>query len=268
MGNHKYLVKPGARVRLKDYDADADGGFKDREKAEAEFAKDVARIGELQDVLYAEDRRALLVVLQAMDTGGKDGVVKHVFAGVNPNGCEITNFKSPSSEELDHDFLWRCARVVPRKGNLGIWNRSHYEDVLIVRVQDLVPKKVWEARYDQINRFEQQLAELGTTVVKFYLHISKDEQKARLQARLDDATKLWKFNPGDLKERERWDDYMAAYEDALGRCSTEWAPWHVVPANRKWFRNWYIARVVRQTLEEMDPHYPEPKVDPKKVKVV
>jgi PPK2 family polyphosphate:nucleotide phosphotransferase len=217
--------------------------------------------------LYAEHRRSLLLIFQAMDTGGKDGAIKNLCAGLNPAGLRINDFKTPSQEELDHDFLWRAHRATPGKGMIGVWNRSHYEDVLIVRVHKLVPKKVWKARYDQINRFEKNLTQNGTTIVKFMLHISKDEQKKRLQARLDDPEKWWKFNPNDIKERALWDDYQEAYEDALNSCATGFAPWHVVPANHKWARNLFVTDLVLRVLKTMDPRYPKLSFDPKTIKI-
>jgi PPK2 family polyphosphate:nucleotide phosphotransferase len=201
----------------------------------------------------------VLLVFQAMDAAGKDGTIKHVLSGVNPQGCQVWAFKVPTEEELSHDFLWRVHAKTPRKGQITIFNRSHYEDVVVVRVKSIVPEKVWRARYDEINDFEDLLRTAGTRVVKFYLHISRDEQKGRLQSRLDNPDKHWKFAVGDLAERERWDDYMAAYEDAINKCTTEHAPWYVVPANKKWYRNLVIARAIVDTLENMDPRYPEPK---------
>ena len=198
-----------------------------------------------------------------MDTGGKDGAIRNLCAGLNPAGLEIRSFKAPSQEELDHDFLWRLHQVAPAKGMIGIWNRSHYEDVLVVRVHKLVPKKVWKARYEQINAFEKILTDNGTTIVKFMLHISKDEQKKRLQARLDDPTKWWKFNPNDIKERALWPRYQDAYEDAINRCATDHAPWHIVPANHKWARNLAMVEVVLRILKKMDPRYPKLSFDPK-----
>ncbi len=254
-------VEPGHKVRLGRLDADETGDFRDRGEAEALLRKDLERLAVLQERLYAEDRRALLVVFQAMDTGGKDGAIRHVFTGVNPAGCQVTRFKVPSAEEADHDFLWRIHHAVPNRGNIGIFNRSQYEDVLVVRVHNLVPPSVWKARYDQINRFERHLSETGTRILKFFLHIDKAEQKRRLQARLDDPDKRWKFSKTDLQERKRWSDYQAAYEDALTRCSTPWAPWHIIPANRKWFRNLAVARTLVATLEEMDPRPPRIHLD-------
>ena len=195
-------------------------------------------------------------MLQAMDTGGKDGTIKHVFGGVNPQGCRVSSFKAPSAEETNHDFLWRYHKSVPAKGRIGIFNRSHYEDVLVVRVKNLVPEDIWSRRYDQINAFERNLSLGGIAVLKFFLHISKDEQKRRLQSRLDDPDKRWKFSSNDIKERGFWDAYQQAFEDALSNCSTEHAPWYVVPANKKWYRNLVVARTIADTLEAMDPRYP------------
>lgn len=263
----RYRVAPGSKVRLADYPAGDTNDFPDRAAAERQLADDVRRLDLLQDKLYAENTRALLVVLQAMDTGGKDGTIKHVMSGVNPIGCQVSSFKAPSEEEADHDFLWRAYKALPRRGNIGIFNRSHYEDVLVVRVHNYVPPSEWKRRYDQINRFEALISDLGTRVVKFYLHIDRDEQKRRLQARLDDPEKSWKFAPADLAERKYWDDYQAAYEEALSKTSTEAAPWYVVPANHKWYRNLVVARTLVKTLEEMDPRPPKPTVDLTKVRI-
>lgn len=246
------------KISLDDFDTRDKSCFPDRDEAERATAADIARIDELQDVLYAESKRALLIVLQATDSGGKDGTIRKVFGPVDPLGIRSVSFKAPSSLELSHDFLWRVHQAVPPKGMIGIFNRSHYEDVLIVKVRELAPKKVIEQRYDQINDFERLLAQNDVTILKFYLHISKQEQKERLQARLDEPNKHWKFNPADLKERERWDDYRDAYEIALSRCSTPEAPWFVIPADRKWYRNAVISRIIRCTLEDMDLRYPEP----------
>jgi len=259
-------VSPGKKIKLSKIDPDDTGGS-DKEKAGQRFSELREKISELQQILSAEHRRSLLLVFQAMDTGGKDGAIKDLCAGLNPAGLEVKSFKAPSSEELDHDFLWRAHKAAPARGMIGIWNRSHYEDVLIVRVHKLVPKKVWKARYDQINRFEEILTESGITIVKFMLHISKDEQKKRLQARLERPDKWWKFSVGDIKERALWSDYQKVYEDAINRCSTKRAPWHVVPANHKWARNLAIAEVVLCTLQEMDPRYPRISFDPKIIKI-
>ena len=204
----------------------------------------------------------MLVVLQGIDAAGKDGTIRHVMGAFNPQGCPVTSFKVPSADELAHDFLWRIHRRVPGKGEIGVFNRSHYEDVLVVRVHDIVPKAVWSRRYDQINAFEQMLAEEGTTIVKFFLYIDKDEQRERFQARLDDPAKRWKFRLGDLEERKRWDDYIAAYEDALSRCSTDDAPWYVIPSNRKWFRNLAVPTSSATRSRTLDPRYPEPRRGP------
>jgi PPK2 family polyphosphate:nucleotide phosphotransferase len=223
----RFRVDPGTPVRLSDIDPDE-----------------------------CENRRGLLIVLQAMDTGGKDGTIKGVFAGVNPQGCQVWSFKAPSNEEAAHDFLWRYHQKAPPKGMIHIFNRSHYEDVLIVRVKDLVPEPVWRPRYDAINQFEYALTTDGVTVLKFFLHISRDEQKRRLESRLQDPDKRWKFSSNDLKERAYWDDYQAAFEDAVNQCSTDYAPWYVVPANKKWYRNLVVARTIADTLEAMDPKFP------------
>jgi PPK2 family polyphosphate:nucleotide phosphotransferase len=263
MSRHK--VDPGTKVRLADYDASDTNEFKDKAAAETRLAEDVQRLADLQERLYAENRRALLVVLQAMDTGGKDGTVKHVMSGVNPTGCQVVSFKAPSELEADHDFLWRAYASLPRRGNIGIFNRSHYEDVLVVRVHGLVPEAEWKRRFDQINRFEALISELGTRVLKFFLHIDKDEQKRRLEARLADRSKTWKFSSADIAERKHWDDYQRAYEDVLTKTSTDVAPWHIVPANKKWYRNLVVAKTIVKALEQMDPRPPAPTVDVSKI---
>jgi len=254
-------VKPGSKINLADFKADYKGGVDSREEAEADTQASVEAISELAYRLYAENRRALLIVLQGMDSAGKDGTIRHVMSAVSPQSCQVKPFKQPSAEELDHDFLWRIHKAVPAKGNIGIFNRSHYEDVLVVRVHNIVPKEVWETRYETINHFERFLENGGTTIVKIFLHISKDEQKERLESRLHDPNKRWKLSPADVSERKLWDDYQRAYEDALTRCNTEHAPWHIVPANRKWYRNFVISRLIRETLEKMDPKYPPPAPD-------
>jgi PPK2 family polyphosphate:nucleotide phosphotransferase len=258
----RFVVTPDAGFSLAGRDpAATDGAPGDKKATKAALGDLATHLGELQDRLYAESRQSLLVVLQAMDAGGKDGTVKHVFAGVNPQGVRVTSFKVPTDLELGHDFLWRVHARAPRHGEIGIFNRSHYEDVLIARVHRLVDESTWRRRYRHINHFEALLADAGTRVVKLFLHISREEQAERLQARLDDPNKRWKFNRGDLVERERWDDYMAAYEEAIARTSTEHAPWFVVPADRKWFRNWAVSRIVIEALEAMDPRYPAPAED-------
>jgi PPK2 family polyphosphate:nucleotide phosphotransferase len=253
----QYRVMPGSRVDLYQFDPDDRGDF-EGEKGEAKDRLDSLndRLEDLQELLYAEHHHKLLIVLQAMDTGGKDGTIRHVFDGVNPQGVKVANFKVPTKIELDHDYLWRVHPHVPGKGEIVIFDRSHYEDVLVVRVHNLVPAEVWGRRYDQINNFERMLAEEGTTILKFYLHISKEEQKERLQARLDNPHKHWKFSLGDLEERKLWKDYIGAYEDALSRTSTEWAPWYVIPANYKWYRNYVIASILVKTLESLGMNYP------------
>jgi PPK2 family polyphosphate:nucleotide phosphotransferase len=264
----RYRVKPGSQVKLTDVDPEDTSEFAgDKDAAKARLKELRKEIGSLQELLFAEHKHKLLVVLQGLDTSGKDGTIRHVFRGVNPQGVLVANFKVPSQEELDHDYLWRVHKKVPGKGELVIFNRSHYEDVLVVRVHELAPQELWSRRYDQINDFERMLTEEGTTIVKFYLHIDKDEQRERLQARLDDSEKLWKFNPGDLKERKYWDDYIKAYEDVLNKTSTDWAPWYTIPANRKWYRNLVVAAVLVQTLEKLQMRFPEPVEDLDQIKI-
>lgn len=256
MSKIDFTPKSGAKVDLKDYDPNY-AGESNKETAKPAILKLQAKMQELQERLYAESKQSLLIVLQAMDTGGKDGAIKKVFEGINPQGVRVAAFKAPSLEELSHDFLWRVHPHVPPKGYIGIFNRSHYEDVLVVRVNQLVPESIWKARYDHINHFERLLADNGTRILKFYLHISKDEQKERLQERLDTPEKRWKFSSGDLPVRERWDEYMKAYEDLLTHCNTEYAPWTIVPANRKWYRDLVITTKIVETLTHMNPKYPE-----------
>jgi PPK2 family polyphosphate:nucleotide phosphotransferase len=251
-----HRIEPGQRVVLAEIDPNQQGDFEDKEAGKEALKRQRERIQALQERLYAEGKQSLLVVLQATDTGGKDGTISHVFGGVNPQGCRVWPFKQPTEEELAHDFLWRIHKKAPRRGMITVFNRSHYEDVLVARVKRLVPEHVWRARYDHINHWEWLLAQNGTSILKFFLHISKEEQKERLQARLDDPAKHWKFNTGDLKDRALWDDYQAAFEEAISHCSTEYAPWYVIPANRKWYRNAVIARIVADTLEAMNPQYP------------
>ncbi len=260
-------AKPGHKIRLKDVDPDATGDYKSKDEPKERLAQLLKQRGALQEKLYAESKQSLLIVLQAMDTGGKDGALKDLLDGVNPAGIHVAAFKAPTKEELAHDFLWRVHKEVPPRGFIGVWNRSHYEDVLVARVHNLVPEKVWKRRYKQINDFEEMLGENGTRVVKFYLHISKDEQKKRLQARLDDPDKHWKFSTGDLEERKLWDDYQSAFEDAINECSTKAAPWNIVPANHKWARDLALAERVNTVLEEMNPRFPDITFDPKKVVV-
>jgi PPK2 family polyphosphate:nucleotide phosphotransferase len=259
------LVKPGTKVSLKDHDPDDTGSYQTADEAEKETAELTEELSKLQNLLYAEDRRALLIVLQGMDTSGKDGTIRHVMSGLTPLGVQVTAFKVPHEEELAHDFLWRVHQATPRRGYIGIFNRSHYEDVLVVRVHDLVPPRVWKARYDQINDFEKILVKNKTIILKFFLHISKKEQKERLQDRLQDPTRFWKFSLKDVEERRYWSAYLRAYEDCLSHCSTKWAPWYIVPADKKWYRNLVVARTVVQTLRDCKMEYPAPKLDLTKV---
>ncbi|MFN8414047.1 MAG: polyphosphate kinase 2 family protein [Anaerolineales bacterium] len=254
----QFLVKPETKVKLSKWDPKDTGDFKGgKEEGLAKLEKLNSKLESLQELLFAEHKHKVLVVLQAMDTGGKDGTIRRVFDRVNPAGVRVASFKAPTPEELDHDFLWRVHKVVPGKGELVVFNRSHYEDVLVVRVHNIAPPEVWGKRFDQINEFERNLAENGTTILKFFLHIDLDEQKERLQARLDDPSKHWKFRLGDLAERKLWPDYMQAYEDVLSKTSTEYAPWYIVPANRKWFRDLMISSVLVDTLEGLKMKYPE-----------
>lgn len=261
-----YLVKPGSRIRLKSWDPKDSAAFKGtKEESLSELSKMNRSLEKLQENLYAEQKHRLLVVLQAMDTGGKDGAIRHVFEGVNPQGVRVASFKKPTEEELSHDFLWRIHQHTPRKGEIVIFNRSHYEDVLIVRVHQLVPFKVIQRRFTHINSFESQLVDEGTTILKFFLHISREEQKERLQSRLDDPTKTWKFNPADIEERKKWPEYVKAYEDVLSETSTPWAPWHIIPADRKWYRNLIMSRIIVDSLKDMRIKIPKPDFDPSKI---
>jgi len=255
-GYPSYRVEPGKGVSLAAIDPDQSEHYGKKKDVAKELEKQRRRITDLQERLYAENEQGLLIVLQAMDTGGKDGTIKHVFSGVNPQGCRVSSFKTPSAEERNHDFLWRYHKSTPARGRIGIFNRSHYEDVLVVRVKGLVDEEIWRRRYGQINDFERNLSREGITVLKFFLHISKDEQKRRLQRRLDRPDKRWKFSSADIKERAFWDDYQRAFEDTLSDCSTEHAPWYVVPANKKWYRNLVVARTIADTLTAMDPRFP------------
>ena len=254
-------IRPGRSFQLEDLPTTDVAGFKDKADGRGQLEKHLERLRELQHLLYADGRHAVLIVLQAMDTGGKDGTIRHVMSGFNPAGCMVTSFKVPSDEERKHDFLWRIHHAVPPKGVIGVFNRSHYEDVLVVRVHKMVPKEVWKARYEQINEFERMLTETGTTIIKFFLHISKKEQAKRLKARIEDKKKNWKFSSADLAERKLWSEYQEAYEDALRECSTEWAPWTVIPADVKWARDEMVARVMVEQLETLDLRYPKPQKD-------
>ncbi|MDF5719060.1 MAG: polyphosphate kinase 2 family protein [Rhizonema sp. PD37] len=252
----RYRVQPEQPIVLADFDPSDTLGYQKKKHVKDELEHQRLRLQNLQERLYAEHQRSLLIVLQATDTGGKDGTIKHVFGGLNPQGCQVWSFKKPSEEELSHDFLWRYHRRTPQRGMINIFNRSHYEDVLIVRVKELVPQDVWQKRYHLINEFEHMLTLNNVRIIKFFLHISKDEQKRRLESRLLDPEKHWKFSSDDLKERQFWDDYQVAFEDAINHCSTAYAPWYVVPANKKWYRNLVIARTIADTLESMNPQYP------------
>src|SRR5215210_6333532 len=254
----RYRVEPGERIELAAHDPADTGDFPGREEAERETGALTERIAELQECLYAEDRQSLLVVLQGIDAAGKDSTVKHVFRETNPQGCRVYAFKEPSDEESAHDFLWRYHQHTPADGMIHIFNRSHYEDVLVVRVKDLVPEELWRSRYESINDFKRILVREGTTILKFFLHISPERQLEKFRERLELPHKHWKFSANDLKERRSWDAYHEAYEDALNLTSTEWAPWYLVPSDRRWYRNLVVARVVAAALEEMDPRYPEP----------
>jgi PPK2 family polyphosphate:nucleotide phosphotransferase len=257
IGMKKYLVRPGQSVTLAAVDPDDTHLVKDKEHAIRAFADLQARLSALQEMLFARHDRKVLVVLQGMDTAGKDGAIRHVGGSLNPQGIRVASFRQPTDEELDHDFLWRVHRQVPGKGEVVVFNRSHYEDVLVVRVHELVPKDVWKKRYEQINAFERMLSDNGTLILKFFLHIDKDEQRTRLEKRLEDPTKCWKFKAGDLKERELWNDYQRAYEDALSKTSTAYAPWHIVPANHKWYRDYVIGSILVDALEGLKLTYPK-----------
>jgi PPK2 family polyphosphate:nucleotide phosphotransferase len=262
-----YLVVPGSKLDLESLPPDDTGKFSDKKEAMKEIARNLEKLAELQYLFYADARRSLLIVLQAMDAGGKDGVVSHVFSGVNPQGCDVHSFKVPTELELRHDFLWRIHAAVPPRGMIGIFNRSHYESVLVERVENLVPRDVWAERYDHINAFEKLLTDEGTVILKFHLRISRKEQKKRLEARLTDPRHNWKFSAGDLKERRKWGAYQLAYQDLLQKCSTKYAPWFVVPSDRKWFRNWVVSDVIVRTLKGLNLKFPSPKDDLSKLKV-
>ena len=250
-------VPVGQTVDLDDYDPDSTGSLP-KPEAQEQIQDNLKRMQELQELMYAERKHALLIVLQAMDAGGKDGVIRHVMDGFNPQGCYVTSFGVPTEVELAHDFLWRIHAHTPRRGYVSIFNRSHYEDVLVVRVNNLVPQEVWEPRYEHINHFERLLADSGVTILKFFLHISKDEQKKRFEERLQRREKNWKFNPSDLKTRAQWGEYMRAFEEALTRCNRPWAPWYVVPANHNWYRNLFVSTVIVEAMEALDMRYPPP----------
>jgi len=264
----RYKIAPNSKVDLGQWDADDRSAFPiDKDEGRKQARTLTERLEELQELLYAQDKHKVLIVLQAMDTGGKDGVIRHVFEGVNPQGVKVANFKKPTGQELSRDYLWRVHQHVPGRGEIVIFNRSHYEDVLVVRVHNLVPQEVWSKRFDHINAFERMLTDEGVTMLKFFLHIGLAEQKQRLQARLDEPRKRWKFNPGDLEERKRWPDYMQAYEAVLSKTSTPWAPWYVIPANRKWYRNLVIGSIIVETLEKLEMQYPSLTFDADEIEI-
>ncbi|MFN2453532.1 MAG: polyphosphate kinase 2 family protein [Pyrinomonadaceae bacterium] len=267
MNHEQFIAPPDKRLKLKDHDPAFTGKFKGKEDARVKLREDVARLAEYQDVLYAEGAHALLVVFQAMDAAGKDSAIKHVMSGINPQGCQVYSFKQPSAEELAHDYLWRAAKALPERGRIGIFNRSYYEETLVVRVHpellaaqrlppEAVDKRIWKQRFEDINNFEQHLTRNGTHVIKFFLHVSKKEQRRRFLARIDTPEKNWKFALGDVKERARWDDYMAAYEDLLSHTSTQDAPWHIIPADHKWFTRVAVAGIIAAKLKSLKSAYP------------
>jgi PPK2 family polyphosphate:nucleotide phosphotransferase len=258
----KLIVKPGSRIRLKHFDPSYHGKHESRESALPEIQKNLQKMDQLQYLMYAENKHSLLIVLQGLDAAGKDGVVRHVLTGMNPEGCVSVNFKQPTKEELAHDFLWRVHPHVPARGSVAIFNRSHYEDVLVARVHGLVPEKIWSKRYDQINDFERLIVtENNTTILKFFLHISKGEQLARFKKRLDDPARQWKISDSDYKERDYWSDYIRAFEDVLTRTSTEHAPWFIIPSNHKWFRDLAISQIIVRQMKDMDMQLPKPTVN-------
>ena len=268
MNIKNFLVPENKKFNLKNHPTDFTGDYTEKKEAVADLAKNVERISELQDVLYAQNTHALLIIFQAMDAAGKDGAIKHVMSGLNPQGCEVTSFKQPSSEELDHDFLWRAMKKLPERGRIGIFNRSYYEDVLIVRVHPEIlqfsqlpdevkkDKNIWKKRFEQIRNFEEYLSENGVHVLKFFLNLSKEEQKNRFLARIETPEKNWKFSAGDAKERGFWDDYMRAFADALQNTSTKNAPWYIVPADKKWFTRTAVSEIILRKMESLDLQYP------------
>ncbi|MDE3169056.1 MAG: polyphosphate kinase 2 family protein [Acidobacteriota bacterium] len=261
------IATPGGKVHLDKWDPKDTLGWQKNHKMKASLAKAIEKLDQLQYLLYAEHKHALLIVLQGLDAAGKDGTIRHVMSGVNPQGCRVTSFKQPNSEELTHDFLWRVHRAVPSVGDIGIFNRSHYEDVLVARVHNLVPKDVWSRRYAQINDFERILGENNVKILKFFLHISKDEQKRRFAQRIDDKDRQWKISEADFADRKFWEDYTAAYEAVLSKCSAEYAPWYIIPADKKWFRNLAVSHIIVETLEKLRMKFPAPSVDIGKIKL-
>ena len=269
MNHEHFIVPPGKKIRLKDYDTGYTGKFKDKGEAAEKLEADIKRLAKLQDVLYAQNTHALLIIFQAMDAAGKDGTIRHVMSGVNPQGTQVYSFKAPSSEELDHDYLWRSFKALPERGRIGIFNRSYYEEVLVVRVHPEIlssqqlpaeakeRKNLWKRRFEEINNFEHYLVRNGVHVLKFFLNVSKEEQKQRFLARINTPEKNWKFSVNDAKERAHWDDYMHAFEDAFNHTSTEWAPWHIIPADRKWFTRAAVADIIIAKLNSLDLSYPK-----------
>jgi PPK2 family polyphosphate:nucleotide phosphotransferase len=269
MNIERFRIAEGTKVNLNDHPADYSDDYLDKDSAKDDLEENVKRLAELQDVLYAQNIYSLLIVFQAMDAAGKDGAIEHVMSGVNPQGCHVVSFKAPSAEEADHDYLWRCAKNLPERGKIGIFNRSHYEEILVVRVHPQILQNqqlpdeikndpnIWQMRFKQIRNFEEHLAENGTCMIKFFLNVSKEEQKKRFLARIETPEKNWKFSSGDAKERAHWDDYMNAYCEAISATSTEKSPWYIIPADKKWFTRLAVSEVIVQTLESMKPHYPE-----------
>ncbi len=264
----RYWVRPGAKMDFSDHDSGEKTLFQgNKDEFETQFDEIQDELQQLQKVLYAQNKHRILVVMQAMDTGGKDGCIKHVFSRIDPQGIHVRSFKKPTEEELSHDFLWRVHSKVPSRGQMVIFNRSHYEDIIAVRVKKIFPDEVWKRRQRHVIDFERLLAEEGTTIVKIFLHISKAEQKRRLEARINNPAKHWKINPDDLADRARWDEFMDAYEDVIGKTSTEHAPWYVVPADRKWYRNLCVARIMLDTLKKLDMKFPAINWDPSNLRI-
>ena len=268
MDYDQFIVKPGDKVKIKDYDPSYTGKFKKKEEAISKLAEGITELSQYQEVLYAHNSYSLLLIFQAMDAAGKDSTIKHVMSGVNPQGCQVFSFKHPSAEELDHDYLWRYVKCLPERGRIGIFNRSYYEEVLVVRVHPEILEKqqlpstakgkhIWKRRFEEINNFEKYLVNNGTIVLKFFLNVSKSEQKERFLERINRPEKNWKFSSHDLQERAFWDDYMDAFEDALSKTSTKWAPWYIIPADKKWFMRYSVAKIIVDQLQKLDLHYPQ-----------
>lgn len=260
----KFLIKPGSKVNLNKISTDYKGELQ-KEQSKIDLDELHLKMSKLQFKLHAEKKHGLLIVLQAMDAGGKDGTIRDVMYGFNPQGCKVTSFRKPHEIEIDHDYLWRTHKKIPARGEIGIFNRSHYGDVLIVRIHNLVPKSQWSKRYSHINNFEKMLTDEGIKILKFYLHISKKEQQKRLEQRLSSPTKHWKIDEADFEERKFWNRYMKAYQDVLEKCSTEWAPWYVIPADKKWYRNLIVAKIITKTMEEMNLRFPKSKLNKEKI---